>query len=161
FQAGQPVKYVNAVAGIDWIGADPLLNPLNANVIFHQGQTQATCTVQAVGDDLIEPNEFLTATIVGVSGDPTIGISLTNGSATATILNDDGNLRDDVKINGLSVVDPQLANLLTQDIQAAVARIEQALNSRVPPLKIDVVFNPTKVGRSAPYIFEQYCAGRR
>jgi hypothetical protein len=145
FQTGQPLRYVNAVAGVDWITkiVDGLpLTELNSTVTFHRTETQATCTVQAVGDDLIEPHEFLTATIVGVS-DFTIGISPTKSSGQATIRNDDGNLWDNVVVNGLSPLDPALQDLLRQDIQAAVGRIEQALDGRVPSLKIEVAFQDT------------------
>ena len=92
--------------------------------------------MQAVGDNLIVPNEFFTAKIAVLS-------ILPWNTAKATILNDDGALRNDVTINGLGVLDPQLANLLTQDIDAAVGRIEQALHNEVPPLTIDVVFGST------------------
>jgi Repeat of unknown function (DUF5648) len=138
FQAGEPLKYVNAVAGVDWVG--PVLNSLKTLVTFHKGETQARATVQVVGDALIEPDEFLTAQIVSTS-DPTVEISQTNNSATATILNDDVGPQNDVDVNGL--VDPAFANLLLQDIKAAVGRIEKALDNRVPHLEIDVVFGPT------------------
>jgi Repeat of unknown function (DUF5648) len=137
FQTGKPSKYVNAVAGVDWISSDPL----KTLVAFHKGDTQAKATVQVVGDDLIEPNELFTAQIVSVS-DPTVGISPTHNSATATILNDDGGPRSDEAVNGLDQLDPVLTNLLMQDIQAAVGRIEKALDNRVPHLEIDVVLGP-------------------
>jgi len=58
---------------------------LTGTVNFADGQTTATITVQIAGDIEYEPNETFTVTLSGPLG----GITLSDASATGTILNDD------------------------------------------------------------------------
>ena len=145
-QADEPVKYQNSVEGIDWAKVGPNAEPTKVLVTFAQGQTQANFSVLTKGDNLIEPDEIITAKIIhDAVSNPTVTIDLIRGSAKAVIENDDGDRQNNVGITGLVGVvdlDSELAAFLREDIYAAVARIEKTLGSSLPHLEIHVSAAP-------------------
>ncbi|TIL87507.1 MAG: hypothetical protein E5Y73_25190 [Mesorhizobium sp.] len=109
-------------------------------VTFNPGETEKTLTVPVRADGLAEPDEVFSFKI-GMSTNTTgAEVSFSDDTGIGTILNDDGDPTSAVVTFTNGGFDTELVDLLKQDIQAAVTRIEQQLGSNnVPDLEIAVL----------------------
>jgi len=134
---GQPavLKYSNA----NDLTQD-IQGPNLFSVTFNPGETTKTLTLPVHVDALAEPDEVFSFKI-GVSTNTTGSqVSFRHDTAVGTILNDDGDPASVVLFFPNGGFDTELVDLLRQDIQAAVARVENALGSnQIPDLEIAVV----------------------
>lgn len=100
---------MTTVATIDWALAGSGTNPASLSdftgatsgtITFQPGVTQQTIQVSIVGDTTIEPNEQFTITL----SNPSAGLSISQASATTTILNDEDDYSFDSTTTGVVTV---------------------------------------------------------
>lgn len=87
--ADEPTTVTFAVGGGSATDVDDYTSPVTTSVVVDANTATATFTVDSVEDTLVEGDETIEATLMGVSGDYAASYSLSGTAATATILDDD------------------------------------------------------------------------